>query len=99
MDALVEAHLGEDMVVCPQCMVRAVRLHQGALVCACGLRLALGQDAWTLPQVGQRLREVSEQHSEGCTAVPVFHVARFGLAGLDGLLLECAACQTSLLVL
>jgi hypothetical protein len=97
--ALVETHLDDAAVVCPLCMRRLLQLAHGELSCACGLRLPLGPDAWTLPQVGHRLRAAAAAHSDQCTAVPRFQVGRLGPTLLHGLVLDCDVCAAVQLVL
>jgi len=99
LDALVDAHLGDSSVVCPLCMVRPVQMHGGVLACACGLQLDLRATAWTLPTVGRRLMEVTEQHSERCAHVPRFRVGCVFPSTLKCLVMECAACGEVQLVL
>ena len=86
-------HLGDSSVVCPLCMRAPVRMRQGILECGCGLHMDLRAEAWTLPQVGQLLAQVTEQHSLNCQAVPHFMVGRLAAHPLDGLHMMCSTCN------
>lgn len=83
----------EDAVLCPVCKARWMLLSPDGhvLLCACGLRLDLEDDAMTKEYVKGQLALSFDEHREHCPADLVFQKQdHFGISTLCA---QCAQCQ------
>ena len=82
-----------NYVICPFCKKNQLLENKNVIFCKCGFKLNVKMDQIGLNYLGNRLKQLTHQHSEKCFEVPNFNLKN-NFGGSEMISMSCTKCNT-----